>query len=45
MVQLPEMLVDFWGTTVNEPGAKIPESGRRRVRAETTTIVRLNERA
>jgi hypothetical protein len=26
---------------VNEPGAKTPESGRRRVRAEKTTIVGL----
>jgi hypothetical protein len=31
--------------TINEPGAKIPERGRRRVRTEKTTIVGLKKRA
>jgi len=31
--------------TVNEPGAKIPEMGRRMVRAEKITIVGLKKRA
>jgi len=31
--------------TVSEPGAKTPERGRKRVRAEKTTIVGLKKRA
>ena len=39
------MSVDFWVITVSEPGAKTPESGRRRVKAEKATIVGLKKRA
>jgi len=37
--------VEFWVIMVNEPGAKTPERGRRSVRAENTTILRLKKNA
>jgi len=37
--------VEFWVITVNEPGAKTPERGRRSVRAENTTILGLKKNA
>ena len=39
------MTVEFLVVTVNEPGAKIPERGRKRVRAEKTTIIGQKKRA
>jgi hypothetical protein len=38
-------MAEFLVTTVNELGAKTPERGRRRVRAEKTTIVGLKKSA
>jgi len=37
--------VKFLATTVNEPGAKTPERGRRRVKAEKMTIFGLKKTA
>ena len=44
IIQSPT-LVEFLVVMVNDPGAKTPERGRRRVRAEKTTIVGLKKRA
>ena len=45
IIQGPPTLVEFLVTTVNEPGAKTPERGRRRLRAVKTTIVGLEKTA
>jgi hypothetical protein len=39
------MTVEFLVVTVNEPGAKIPERGRKRMRAEKMTIIGLKKTA
>jgi hypothetical protein len=39
------MTVEFLVVTVNDPGAKIPERGRKRFRAEKMTIIGLKKRA
>ena len=45
IIQELPTLVEFLVTTVNEPGAKTPERGRRRLRAVKTTIVGLKKTA
>ena len=45
IIQELPTLVEFLVTTVNEPGAKTPERGRRRLRAVKTTIIGLKKTA
>jgi len=45
IIQEPVTLVEILVTTVNEPGAKTLERGRRSMRTEKTTIVGLKKTA